>query len=385
MQRPARKLLALGLVASLALGTAFMAPSRALAVTDAELSAEIERCSLEYQAAQAKVDDLLVQIADNETRLADIEAILPEQRLRAANSVRHLYKFHQGGNGLLDLVLSADDFNQFITMVEYLDIIQDRNYGEIDRLVQLEDELTIVSATLDAQRQEAESERDRAAEALAEAEAAREQARQAALARAFEEAQARQAAIEEANAHAGETFELNGREVEITENTNTDTTNGLEQKDEEPDPQPDPDPDPEPDPEPQADPEPAMDSREQFISVWAERIDAFNAGYPLGGYGYAFAAAAYDYGVDPRWSPAIARMESSSGLYCFEYHNAWGWGDASWPDWESAIYGHVSGLAAGYGYTLTWDAAQTYCPPNASYWYSMVSSCMYEIWGSDSL
>ena len=105
----------------------------------------------------------------------------------------------------------------------------------------------------------------------------------------------------------------------------------------------------------------------------------------MGGYGRVFAEAAYDYGVDPRWSPAIARMESSSGLYCFESHNAWGWGDVAWGDWESAIRGHVSGLASGYGYTLTWDAAQTYCPPNASYWYSSVSSCMYEIWGSDSL
>ena len=126
-------------------------------------------------------------------------------------------------------------------------------------------------------------------------------------------------------------------------------------------------------------------SKADFVEEWGPRIDTYLAGSPMEGQGETFAKAAWKNHIDPRWSPAIARMESSSGLYCFESHNAWGWGDVAWGDWESAIRGHVSGLASGYGYTLTWDAAQTYCPPNASFWYSSVSSCMYEIWGSDSL
>ena len=395
MHRPARDLIALGLAASMALGAAFTVPTRAYAATDAELAAEIERCSIEFKEAQGKVDDLMVQISDNEARLSDIEATLPEQRLKTANSVRAMYKFQQSGGSLLDLVLSANDFNEFLSMVQYLDIIQNRNVEEIDRLIQLEDELSILNATLDAQRAEAESERDRAAAALAEAEEAREQARQAALAQALAEEQAREAALEAARQNEGGTFETaSGRTADIVAPETDDTSNGVsddEQQTTDPEDQgeqtPDPEPDPDPDPEPAQDetPAPSVDSREQFIATWAERIDAFNAGYPLGGYGRVFAEAAYDYGVDPRWSPAIARMESSSGLYCFESHNAWGWGDVAWGDWESAIRGHVSGLAAGYGYTLTWDAAQTYCPPNASFWYSSVSSCMYEIWGSDSL
>ncbi|MBQ9005469.1 MAG: hypothetical protein IJ092_03740 [Atopobiaceae bacterium] len=380
MQKPARKLLALGIAASLAYGTLLAAPTIAFAATDAELAAEIERCSLEFADAQEKVDGLMVQIEENEGRLAEIEAVLPAQRERTFNSVRTLYKFHQSGGDLIDLVLSADDFNQFLTMVQYLDIIQTHNYEEIDRLVQLQDELSIVSATLDAQRQEAESERDRAAEALAEAEAAREEARQAALARAFAEAQQRQAAVEEARAHEGETFTTaSGNEVQVQAPTSDDVTNGAssqeQQQQEAPAEQV----------VESAPAAPTVDSREQYISTWAARIDAFNAGWPLAGYGRTFAEAAYDYGVDPRWSPAIARMESSSGTYCFASHNAWGWGDVDWPDWDTAIRSHVRGLAAGYGYTLTWDAAQTYCPPNASYWYSAVSSCMYQIWGSDSL
>lgn len=268
-------------------------------------------------------------------------------------------------------------------MVQYLDIIQDHNYEEIDRLIQLQDELSIVSTTLASQRQEAEEERDRAAEALAEAEAAREEARQAALARAFAEAQQRQAAVEEARAHEGETFTTaSGNEAQVQAPASDDVTNGASSQEQQQQQQQESAPEQPSEPTPAA---PTVDSREQYISTWAARIDAFNAGWPLAGYGRTFAEAAYDYGVDPRWSPAIARLESSSGTYCFASHNAWGWGDVDWPDWDTAIRSHVRGLANGYGYTLTWDAAQTYCPPNASYWYSVVSSCMYEIWGSDSL
>lgn len=384
MQRPARPLIALGLAASIALSTTFGLPTKAFAATDAELAAEIERCSIEFKEAQGKVDDLMVQISDNEARLSDIEATLPDQRLKTANSVRTLYKFQQSGGSLLELVLSANDFNEFLSMVQYLDIIQNRNFEEIDRLVQLEDELSILNATLDAQRSEAEAERDRAANALAEAEDAREQARQAAVAQALAEAQQREAALAEARQNVGGTFETaSGRTADIVAVDDANTDNGVSEE-QTTTTQPEAEQQT-PEPEQEEYTAPSVDSREQYISTWAERIDAFNAGYPLGGYGRVFAEAAYDYGVDPRWSPAIARMESSSGLYCSESHNAWGWGDVAWGDWESAIRGHVSGLASGYGYTLTWDAAQTYCPPNASYWYSSVSSCMYEIWGSDSL
>ena len=118
---------------------------------------------------------------------------------------------------------------------------------------------------------------------------------------------------------------------------------------------------------------PAVDwsvGQDEFIAEWTERIDAYLAGSPLAGYGYAFAEAAWDNGVDPRWSPAIANTESSKGSVCFLPCNAWGWGQSSWGDWDSAIRAHVAGLAAGYGYCITPEAAAAYCPPNAGYWYS---------------
>ena len=107
-----------------------------------------------------------------------------------------------------------------------------------------------------------------------------------------------------------------------------------------------------------------------FLSEWTARIDAYLEGTALEGYGYTFAAAAWRHGIDPRWSPAISNTESGNGAHCFLPHNAWGWGDDSWPDWETAIAEHVAGLAKGYGYSVTPACAQKYCPPNYVHWYN---------------
>lgn len=118
---------------------------------------------------------------------------------------------------------------------------------------------------------------------------------------------------------------------------------------------------------------PAVDwtvGRDEFIAEWTARIDAYLAGSTLDGYGSIFAEAAWDNGVDPRWSPAVANTESGKGASCFRSHNAWGWGNSAWGDWETAIRAHVAGLANAYGYSITVGAAQIYCPPNWANWYN---------------
>ncbi len=112
---------------------------------------------------------------------------------------------------------------------------------------------------------------------------------------------------------------------------------------------------------------------------WAQRIDAFNEGTPLAGYGAEFSAAAAYYGVDPRIAPAIARLESSSGTYCFRPYNAWGWGSVSWPDWKTAIWEFTEGYSDFYGSTVTLEGAQRYCPLHAELWYEIVTGYMNEI------
>ena len=118
---------------------------------------------------------------------------------------------------------------------------------------------------------------------------------------------------------------------------------------------------------------PAVDwsvGRDAFVAEWSGRIDAYLAGSPLAGYGTTFAEAAWENGVDPRWSPAISNTESGKGSVCFMSHNAWGWGSSAWGDWDTAIRSHVAGLASGYGYSLTLEGAYAYCPPNSVEWYN---------------
>lgn len=118
---------------------------------------------------------------------------------------------------------------------------------------------------------------------------------------------------------------------------------------------------------------PAVDwtvGKEEFLAEWTARIDAYLAGSPLAGYGATFAEAAWENGVDPRWSPAISNTESGKGSVCFRSHNAWGWGGSGWSDWDTAIRSHVAGLASGYGYSITMAAASAYCPPTAADWYN---------------
>ena len=116
--------------------------------------------------------------------------------------------------------------------------------------------------------------------------------------------------------------------------------------------------------------------KEAFITQWTSRIDNYLAGSPLAGYGSTFAEAAWNNGVDPRWSPAISNTESSKGAVCFKPYNAWGWGSSSWSSWEEAINAHVAGLASGYGYSITVANAQKYCPPTYMDWYTKTISQM---------
>ena len=94
--------------------------------------------------------------------------------------------------------------------------------------------------------------------------------------------------------------------------------------------------------------------------------------------------AAWNTGVDPRWSPAIACIESSKGLYCANSYNAWGWsavggGWRSFGSWGEGISAHVAYLGRNYGSTLTPDAAKKYCPPTWQDWYNKVAGQMNRI------
>lgn len=349
------------------------------AQTYEELQKKVEEATATYKEAMANIGAIKDEIAENEDKIAQIESELPEQRLRAADSLRTLYKMRQSSSGLVELLLSADDFNEFIATVTYLDRIQSKNMSELEQLNDLNSQLLEAQDTLMARQAQATQEAERAYQAQAEAIEAREAVvRQAEAQAAAEQQQAEEALAKAAkDAQEGKTFtNASGQQVAVTVSDTVPTpapaTSETKQESKKEESKQET-------PAPVVQPVETVSERDAFINKWAPRIDAYMAGYPLGGHGKTFAEAAWDCGVDPRWSPAISCIESTKGLYCFKPYNAWGWGSVSWPDWDTAIREHIAGLSAGYGYTISPSAAQKYCPPTWEDWYASVSSEMNKI------
>lgn len=299
-----------------------------------EISAQLKETEDRIRAERAHIDELIQE--------------LPELKHKAQQSLRTLYKMNQNQRPLLHLLLSTDTFSQLITMVQYLDALRSHNMGALNELQQHLDELHDAEAVLIAQQEQLKADQERAAQELKEAESARVRLEAAFEATQAAEAKERTSAIQIAQSNPGQSFTTNtGHQVETQVPVN-----------------------------PNPGPVEWVDEKEAFISQWEGRINAYLAGSPLAGQGRTFAEAAWDYDVDPRFSPAISTVESSKGRYCFKPYNAWGWGSVSWSSWEEAIRAHTAGLARGYGGRLTYAGAKKYCPPNADRWYASVLANM---------
>ncbi len=337
----ARLIASAGVTVAIAASVLFPVPARAITsqteATLTETQEKVEETAAAYDEAVKHLSDLEEQAIENEARIAEIEAKLPEAQDKASRAMRDLYKQQKGTNVLMSFMLNTQSLDELLSTMKYMGMVQDANVEALEELNDLQAELESEKTELATARAQAEQEKQAAEEALAEAQKLREEAQ----AQADAEAAAEAAALQEAAAEFG---------------TDVDSI-----------PQPD---------------SGAVDwnvDQDTFVSQWAPRIDAYLAGSPLEGQGTTFATAAWKYGVDPRWSPAISNTESSKGRHCFKPHNAWGWGSASWSSWEEAIDAHVSGLARGYGYTISVANAKRYCPPNWFNWYNNTLSEMNRI------
>lgn len=337
--QPVRIIATAGITASLLTGVFFPAPARAITTqteaTLTETQQKLEESAAAFDEASNKLSDLEAQIAENEARIAEIEEQLPAAQSKASKAMRDLYKQQKGSSTLMSVVLSTQSFDEIISTFKYMGQIQDANVSALEDLNDLQSELETKEAELAAAQVQAEQEKQDAAAALEEAQALREAAQEQANAEAAAEEAALQAAAQQNNTSVSPA--PSASDV----NWNVD--------------------------------------QEAFMAEWTPRIDAYLAGSPLAGQGANFAKAAWTYGVDPRWSPAIANTESSKGANCFRPYNAWGWGNASWSSWSEAIDAHVRGLARGYGYTISVAAAKRYCPPNWFHWYNVTLSEMNRI------
>ncbi|MDR1087785.1 MAG: hypothetical protein LBL23_00635 [Coriobacteriales bacterium] len=310
----------------------------------AGLQKEVDLASAVYDEATQRILLLEKEIRDLDARLSALRLELPNARELSNASAREYYRTLSTSNLFLEMVLGATSLADFFAKIEYTARVNQSYLDAITSLTRINAELEEIRALLDTNKTSVEEERLRAEEALLDARAARDSAEETARRIAEATAAATAAAAEAAEA------EQHTPEAPVApSNPGTPVDPGT--------------------------PETPSD-KQAFVNLWTPRIDAYLAGSPLDGYGYAFANAAYDYNVDPRWSPAISCLESSKGRYCFLPCNAWGWGSVTWPDWETAIYAHVRGLSRGYGYTISEASAQKYCPPNWEYWYSFVSNQM---------
>ncbi len=321
-----------------------------------EFQQRIEQTSAEYLSATDHLSSIERSIEDNRLQIERLEAALPGQQARSNNAAAALYKMQSDSASIVTLLLNARDFSDFMRNLEYIGSVADRNVAEINELQNMKSQLDRTESELEAQRVEAALAASDAERALKEAQDAREEAQRIAREKAEREAaEARAAAEEAARIAAEEAAKSEADNAKAAEAPASSKTA------------------PGPIAAPPADDVDWNSNAQQFIDTWAPRIDAYLAGSAMAGQGEIYAKAAWTYGIDPRFSPAISAVESSKGAYCFKPHNAWGWGSVSWESWEDAINGHVAGLARGYGYTVSPSAAKKYCPPTWQDWYNKVS------------
>ena len=291
-----------------------------------ELKSAVETITVERDRVNARKADIDARIAEISTRLESVKGKLPAVQSRADEAVVERYKLQRHGSEFIDTLLSVSSFSQFATGIDYAERITKVNLEELETLRHEETGLELMMGALGLEQDAVASRLEQVSAALEEAIAARDEAQRL--------------ADLVANAHLVE----DGADWNAGE--------------------------------------------EAFVQAWTPRIDAYLAGSPLEGQGATFAKAAWSNHIDPRFSPAISHIESNKGRFCIRPHNAWGWGAADsnpyglaseWATWEDAINAHVSGLARGYGYTISVEGAQTYCPPGWETWYATTVAQMNSI------
>jgi len=334
--------------------------------TEAELTEtqkRIEETAVAYDNAIANLRVINQEIEVTQARISELEAVICAQQKKSDGASISLYKWFGDGYNYLSLIFDSGSFTEYINSFEYLTRVQKTLYYDIKQLNDMKKELEETKDSLELRKQFASIEIERANEALKDAQLAREEAQRKAEAEAIAEAEAAALAIALALAQAEKE-----RQEKIASGLkgNSDNEGGLDELEDDGN---------------------GLDfseidwncDKETFVEFWGVRIDAYMKGFPLEGYGRVFAAAAWDYGIDPRYSPAISCTESTKGKYCFLPYNAWGWGNYSWESWEEAIYAHVRGLSRGYSYSICIADAKKYCPPNWEFWYTLTLSQMKKI------
>lgn len=176
-------------------GTLFLAPATPALAEDTDLEALQEKAIAAgdtYQQAQDKLERINAQVADNQSKVEELESQLPGQQEKAALAIKAEYKLSQEQGNLISILLESQDFSDFVTKLYYMDSVTKSNLGDIEALSKASSELHDTQAQLESAQQAAQQESDAAKQAYEDA----QQTAAAARKKAMEEAAARQAAYE---------------------------------------------------------------------------------------------------------------------------------------------------------------------------------------------
>lgn len=343
---------------------------------------EIEKLTIAWHEAHANLTAAQDEAARIQSEIDSLEEKLVVQQTRGTAAARQLYIMQENPMSVIEPILSIDSLGDFLSYVDTLDMLTSKSKRSLETLHATQAELDAARESQAAVVETAQGRADEAASALKQVQDGRAAAQATAQATAIAQASKlggkiapRQSDIDAKAKRDREKKELekSGKKAKKKDDESdsdidfslpvtassesqplTSNTGAL------------------------SDDADWYADRDEFIAEWSARIDAYLAGSPLEGQGVNFAASAWKWGVDPRWSPAISNTESSKGAYCIRPHNAWGWGAADsdpyglasqWDSWEEAIDAHVAGLARGYGYTISISKAQKYCSSWSS-WYN---------------
>lgn len=316
-----------------------------------EAESEVKATADAYDAAVAEQERLAKEIKSLDKKISKLEKELPQQQERSSESCVALYKYFNRTLEILAAFLNSTSVTQATSLVDSYTYIIDYNLDELAKTANMKSELEDSRSQLEKDKDDADGATATAEQALADAKAAREAAQQqAAKAQAAEEAAAKKAA------KAAKT-KKEKKEASATASSSSKGNSNAGASDVD-----------------------WSSDKKAFVNKWTKRINAYLAGSPTAGTGKYYAIAAWNYGVDPRWAPAISCIESTKGSFCFASYNAWGYGGSGFSSWEEGINKVVSTLGSSlYGGYLTQAAAQTYCPPTWQEWYNNVSSEMAKI------
>lgn len=345
---------------------AFAASPKAQAEDMDELNARVEETAVRLNEAQTHLDDIENRIAENKETISNLQVQIEKNKENNKEAMCNMYRHQRSMPALVQLIVSSGSVSELYGTIDFLQRRQESYMETMQAQADAKRDLEAASEQLAIDKEQAKAAVEDAQEAMEEAQAVREEAMKRAAeeaARQLAEEQARQAR-EVASQQANSSVTVGDTDAESTpaamtegEDAGNDSTNVDEQETTVVNDSIGSD-------------DVTWTERDEFVATWAARIDNYLAGSPLSGYGKNFAEAAWNYGVDPRWSPAISCVESGKGAVCYRSYNAWGWGGISYGSWEEAIDAHVGGLSRGYGHSLTIEAAQKYCPPTYESWYN---------------